>query len=538
MNTRSLRVPGAGCDPACSAEGPPAPPGALSTTFWDRTLEVDRIGRRLPRRDERGKLGCAVLPHQQHRALGRIALVPDVGRHGRHVSGFHDDPGPAGPRVPVLDRPVDLVAQLHEPLHPIVPVDDGQNVLLGGRTVQAVLAHGDDRGVPRHVGAGQVGEQVERAHLTLEAGLGDDLGLILRHVEEVAVDREPVRVGPERLVTGDGDHSLRRDSAPIHGRRVVTVLGTEGRPRLVGTRERIEGGIRPVLEYRLEGSLDHRGLEVLHVVELGLPVGVVVPSGEQVDGTVVVDGADHPIEVDNAVEELPGHVALEGAQEGIGRRDVAARRPFDVHEVLVAAEGELPQGEAPVTVLVGLGGLDCGNGLTAHGASLLVGICARRAPGSPFSWSRGSGAALRAHPHRIDHLHRGGCHSFTAPHIVWQMSAHRYCVSALAMVCRRTTPGRSAWNWYAAPAARSIMWPRRARMTPIFRPAGPPGRRIEPSVRAGTAEGSASLTRRTSTRPSITRANSSWAAARHSDVPSARMTSSTYCMFLPTATLS
>src|SRR6266508_5560699 len=34
----SLRVPGAGCDSACSAEGPPAPPGALSTSFWDRTL--------------------------------------------------------------------------------------------------------------------------------------------------------------------------------------------------------------------------------------------------------------------------------------------------------------------------------------------------------------------------------------------------------------------------------------------------------------------------------------------------------------------
>ena len=34
----------------------------------------------------------------------------------------------------------------------------------------------------------------------------------------------------------------------------------------------------------------------------------------------------------------------------------------------------------------------------------------------------------------------------------------------------------------------------------------------------------------------MTRANSSWAAARHSDVPSALMTSRTYCMFFPTAT--
>ena len=36
----------------------------------------------------------------------------------------------------------------------------------------------------------------------------------------------------------------------------------------------------------------------------------------------------------------------------------------------------------------------------------------------------------------------------------------------------------------------------------------------------------------------MTRANSSWAAARHSEVPSALMASSVYCMFLPTATFS
>ena len=36
----------------------------------------------------------------------------------------------------------------------------------------------------------------------------------------------------------------------------------------------------------------------------------------------------------------------------------------------------------------------------------------------------------------------------------------------------------------------------------------------------------------------MTRANSSWAATRHSEVPSARMASSTYSRFLPTATFS
>src|SRR6266511_1524921 len=36
----SLRVPDAGCDSACSAQGPAAPPGALSTSFWARTRVV------------------------------------------------------------------------------------------------------------------------------------------------------------------------------------------------------------------------------------------------------------------------------------------------------------------------------------------------------------------------------------------------------------------------------------------------------------------------------------------------------------------
>ena len=85
------------------------------------------------------------------------------------------DPRAHGAGVAVLDLPVDLVAQLHEPLDAVVAVDDRQDVLLGRRAVEAVLADRDDRRVPGDVGARQVGEQVEGDHLVLEAGLGDDL---------------------------------------------------------------------------------------------------------------------------------------------------------------------------------------------------------------------------------------------------------------------------------------------------------------------------------------------------------------------------
>ena len=81
------------------------------------------------------------------------------------------------------------------------------------------------------------------------------------------------------------------------------------------------------------------------------------------------------------------------------------------------------------------------------------------------------------------------------------------------------------------------MWPRPATMRPMGRPAGSPSSATEPCFPAG-ATGASSFTSWTSTSPSSTRANSSWSQVRHSDVPSARITSSTYSMFLPTATFS
>ena len=90
----------------------------------------------------------------------------------------------------------------------------------------------------------------------------------------------------------------------------------------------------------LNVSRMQRRVEVLDVVELGLAVGVVVAAGEEVDGAVVVDRADHGVEVDRAVEEVPRHVALQRAQEDVDAHHVAAGRPGDVGEELVAAEAE------------------------------------------------------------------------------------------------------------------------------------------------------------------------------------------------------
>ena len=55
----------------------------------------------------------------------------------------------------------------------------------------------------------EVGEQVERRDLVLEAGLGMDLGLVLGDVGEHPVDRMGL-VGADLLVAGHADHPRRR----------------------------------------------------------------------------------------------------------------------------------------------------------------------------------------------------------------------------------------------------------------------------------------------------------------------------------------
>ena len=54
----------------------------------------------------------------------------------------------------------------------------------------------------------------------------------------------------------------------------------------------------------------------------------------------------------------------------------------------------------------------------------------------------------------------------------------------------------------------------------------------------GLTTGSSSFTSSIVTSPSMTSGNSSWAAVRQPLVPSARITSTTYSMFFPTATFS
>src|SRR5205814_8064981 len=147
-------------------------------------------------------------------------------------SRLHRHPRAHSARVAVLDLPLDLVAELHEPLHAIVAVDHRQDVLLGRRAVEARLAHGHYRRIPRDAGTRQIGEEIEGNDLVLEARLGPNLGLVLWHVAEMPVDRKAALVAAQRLVAGRADHALGRHAVAGDRFLVAAVLRSERAARL------------------------------------------------------------------------------------------------------------------------------------------------------------------------------------------------------------------------------------------------------------------------------------------------------------------
>src|SRR5664280_724501 len=88
--------------------------GSMSPCRRPSTLELHGLRRYLSAGDHLGQLGRAVLPYQEHGALGRVALVTDVGRHGGDVTSLHRHRGPFGAAVAVFDVPDNLVGEHHE----------------------------------------------------------------------------------------------------------------------------------------------------------------------------------------------------------------------------------------------------------------------------------------------------------------------------------------------------------------------------------------------------------------------------------------
>ena len=195
-------------------------------------------------------------------------------------------------------------------------------------------------------------------HLVLEAGLGMQLGLRLRHVGECAIDRRAALVAAQRQVVLHADAALGQLARSRDLGRVVAMLAAVGRAGFLRRGEGVEALVGPVVEHLLEGGSDLRGGEVLQPIDAGFLQRAVVGARVQVHRLIVVDGADHVVEVDPAVEEAPGDIAHQCAQVRADVHRVAHRLaglggPADVGEVLVAAEGEAAELEIAVAVRVG-----------------------------------------------------------------------------------------------------------------------------------------------------------------------------------------
>jgi hypothetical protein len=189
-----------------------------------------------------------------------------------------------------------------------------------------------------------------------------DFGLVLRHVGEGAIDGHVVT---QRRIARQARHALGGDPGPLDGLDVLALLGTKGRAGLHGCREGIEALIHPVAQDGLESGHDVIGIEPLDVVDASLLQRAIEGSGVEVDRAVVIAGADDVVEVDPAVEEVPGNVAHAGAQEGVGRHLVRAPRPLgrpvNGDEIFVTRQLELAELEGAIAVSVaGVAGDDLG----------------------------------------------------------------------------------------------------------------------------------------------------------------------------------
>ena len=132
----------------------------------------------------------------------------------------------------------------------------------------------------------------------------------------------------------------------------------------------------------------------------------------------MVDGADHVVEVDPAVEEAPGHVTHQRTQvvagvDRVAHRAAVARGPADVNEVFVAAETEATELEGLVAQCrMGLRGFD------AHGV----------------------GGGVRGHG-SLRSRHWGCSGAFRRAQAVWQISAQRSMLSSPLLVPIRHRAG-------------------------------------------------------------------------------------------------
>src|ERR1700704_445986 len=77
-----------------------------------RPSEIYGIGRQLAGLVALRQAGGDVLPDIEHRALGRVALMADVRRHGGDIARLHGDAGARRAAVLVADIPDDLVREL------------------------------------------------------------------------------------------------------------------------------------------------------------------------------------------------------------------------------------------------------------------------------------------------------------------------------------------------------------------------------------------------------------------------------------------
>jgi len=99
-----------------------------------------------------------------------------------------------------------------------------------------------------------------------------------------------------------------------YGRKVVAVFAAIGRAGFLWGYKGIEPLIGPVRQHRFELLADLVGRKILRQINAGDFHRTAVSAGKNVHGPVMVDSAEHLVEIYPTVKEAPSHITHQCTQ--------------------------------------------------------------------------------------------------------------------------------------------------------------------------------------------------------------------------------
>src|SRR5581483_3795853 len=246
--------------------------------------------------------------------------------------------------------PINLAVQLYKPLNPVIPMFHWQPVFFRGRTEQTVLKHRNNRWIPRHIRTRQILIEVHQAEFTFMTWLDVHLAVFELHTFEAVIDRILWFLPIGLLNNTSRQHSFTMNCVNVRG-----AFGADRRASLTRSGKRIKIRRDPIFQHLYKSTLNLTSAKFFCMPETVLLESLMILPGKYFYGAIMIDGAEHVVELHHTVKEAPGNVALQGLEEGINIDLMLhllprLRREVNMHKVIIAGETELAECKLFVTL--------------------------------------------------------------------------------------------------------------------------------------------------------------------------------------------